>query len=75
MATAEELELEVMAHRYLYYVLADPRMPDLAYDALERQARALCGPDSPVHGVGSCLPASYSAAQVARAKALLGEDC
>jgi NAD-dependent DNA ligase len=71
MATADDLELEVMAHRYLYYVEADPRLPDLVYDALERQARAVCPPESPVHGVGSCLSASYTPAQKARAYALL----
>lgn len=72
METADELELEVMAHRYLYYVQADPRLPDLVYDQLERRARAVCPPESPVHGVGSCLPASYTPAQVARARVLLG---
>ena len=73
MATADELETEVMAHRYLYYVLAEPRLPDLMYDALEREARAACPADSPVHGVGSSLPSSYTEAHVARAKKLLGE--
>lgn len=69
-----DLETEVMAHRYLYYVLADPRMPDLVYDALERQAREVCPPESPVHGVGSSLASSYTDAHVLRAKQLLGES-
>lgn len=73
MEIADALELEVMAHRYLYYVLAEPRLPDLIYDELERNARAVCGELSPVHGVGSSLPSSYSEAQIARARALLGE--
>jgi NAD-dependent DNA ligase len=73
MATADTLELEVMAHRYLYYVLSEPQLPDLTYDVLEREARAVCPPESPVHGVGSSLPSSYTAAQVALAKRWLGE--
>lgn len=74
MATADELETEVMAHRYLYYVLAEPRLPDLVYDELERKARAVCPPESPVHGVGSSLPGSYNQQQRERAKQLAG-DC
>lgn len=59
-----------MAHRYLYYVLAQPVLPDAAYDALEREARAALPPGSPVHGVGSSLPSSYTADQVALARRL-----
>lgn len=72
METADVLELEVMAHRYLYYVLAEPRLPDLVYDKLEREARAVCPKDSPVHKVGSSLHCSYSPAQIARARVLSG---
>lgn len=73
MKTAVELETEVMAHRYLYYVLSEPQLPDLVYDVLEREARAACPPESPVHGVGSSLPSSYSPAHVHRANQLLGQ--
>jgi len=66
-------EIEVMAHRYLYYVLAEPQLPDLVYDELERKARAVCPPESPVHGVGSSLPSSYKQEHIARAKQLIGE--
>lgn len=72
METADRLEVEVMAHRYLYYVLAEPRLPDLVYDQLERKAREVCPTESPVHGVGSSLPSSYTPAQIDRAKELLG---
>lgn len=64
------LELEVMAHRYLYYVESEPVLTDFDYDVLERKARAACPPESPVHGVGSSLPSSYSEAQIARAMEL-----
>jgi len=60
MSEAEILEREVLAHRYLYYVLAEPALPDATYDILERRARAVCPTESPVHGVGSSLPSSYS---------------
>ncbi len=58
--TPKQYEQLVMAHRYRYYVMADPAISDYAYDILERQAREVCPPESPVHGVGSCLPSSYS---------------
>ncbi len=67
----QDLELAVMAHRYLYYVLSTPVLSDSAYDRLEREARAALSDTSPVHGVGSSLPSSYTAAQVAHARALL----
>jgi NAD-dependent DNA ligase len=60
----KEYEDEVMAHRYLYYVLSEPVLPDAAYDVIERLARKVCPLESPVHGVGSSLPSSYSAAQI-----------
>jgi NAD-dependent DNA ligase len=69
----QKLETEVMAHRYLYYVLSEPQLPDLVYDVLEREARAACEPDSPVHGVGSSLPSSYAPEHIERAKQLLGQ--
>ena len=52
---AEEL---VLIHRYLYYVMAEPVIPDHAYDVLERNARAICPGDSKVHAVGSSLDRS-----------------
>jgi NAD-dependent DNA ligase len=54
----------IMAHRYLYYVLGEPVISDYAYDVIERQARFLLPPTSPVHGVGSSLRSSYSADQL-----------
>jgi len=58
--TPQELEASVMAHRYLYYVLAEPVLNDTVYDTIERQAREVCPPGSPVHGIGSSLPSSYT---------------
>lgn len=54
------LEIEILAHRYLYYVLTTPVISDYKYDMLERRARAELPEDSPVHGVGSDLKESYS---------------
>lgn len=65
------LELLVMAHRYLYYVESSPVLADPVYDQIERQARAVCRPGSPVHGVGSSLPSSYTPEQQLKAKAIL----
>ena len=60
----QEYEDEVMAHRYLYYVLAEPVLTDADYDTLERRAREVCSSESPVHKVGSSLPSSYTKKQV-----------
>mgnify|MGYP003341004746 CR=1 FL=1 len=68
-----DYEDEVMAHRYLYYVLASPVLPDAVYDVIERRAREVCPPESVVHKVGSSLPSSYTTQQIALAKRLLGE--
>ena len=68
-----DLETRVMAHRYLYYVLAEPVLSDFDYDILERKAREVSSEDSPVHGVGSSLPQSYSMEQVSCAMLMLDE--
>ena len=55
-----DLELEVLIHRYIYYVLDDNIISDYAYDRLERKARDLLPPTSPVQGIGSSLASSYT---------------
>jgi NAD-dependent DNA ligase len=70
--TPHEYEVEVMAHRYLYYVLTEPALPDLVYDVLEREARAVLPDTSPVQRVGSCLPSSYTDEHKQRALTLRG---
>lgn len=70
MTLEERLETQVMAHRYRYYVLAAPVISDFEYDDLERRARAVCAPQSPVHGVGSSLASSYTAQQISLATQL-----
>lgn len=65
------LELQVLAHRYLYYVLAEPVISDPVYDQIEREAREVLPETSPVHGVGSSLPSSYPDEAVAHAMLLL----
>lgn len=69
-----DYETEVLAHRYLYYVLAEPILPDLVYDVLEREAREQCPLTSPVHKVGSSLASSYPQSAILRAKQLQGNN-
>jgi NAD-dependent DNA ligase len=57
------LEDVIMAHRYMYYVLADTRLLDHEYDILERQGRSLLDEASSVHKVGSDLDSSYTQQQ------------
>lgn len=71
--TVEEYEAEILAHRYLYYVLAQPALCDSAYDKLEREARAVCPENSVVHRVGSSLPSSYTPEIVALALRKIGQ--
>ncbi len=63
------LVLEVLAHRYLYYVLARPVLTDYDYDMLERLAKnEITYPDDPnvaasidhvIYQVGSENPGDY----------------
>ena len=62
--TPQQYEHEIMVHRYLYYVEAQPEISDYEYDKLERDAREVCDETSPVHGGGSSLPSSYSKEQI-----------
>lgn len=71
---AEELELNVMAYRYLYYVVCSPAIADCTYDQYELQARLKCPPNSPVHNLGSDLVSSYTEQQIARANELFKEQ-
>lgn len=57
--TPAQLEHEVLVHRYLYYIEAQPIISDFEYDILEREAREVLPESSPVQGVGSSLPWSY----------------
>jgi NAD-dependent DNA ligase len=66
------IETTIMAHRYLYYVLSEPVLPDFDYDMLEREARLHLPETSPVHAVGSSLPSSYTTEQIALAELLRG---
>ena len=65
------IENQVMAHRYLYYVLSESVLSDYIYDLLEREAREVCPPESPVHGLGSSLPSDYSEEVKSIARGLL----
>jgi len=67
-----DIEKRVMAHRYLYYIKCNPRIPDLDYDVIEREARAIAPPESPVHKLGSSLASSYSPEIVALAMSWVG---
>ena len=55
-----DLRTQLELHRYRYYVLADPEIPDAEFDALLRELEALEAehpdldhPDSPTHRVGA----------------------
>jgi DNA ligase (NAD+) len=55
-----ELRDQIASHRYRYYVLSDPQIPDGDFDALLRELEALeqahpelDHPDSPTHAVGA----------------------
>lgn len=69
--TPDQLKNEVMAHRYLYYVLSEPVLPDSVYDSIEREARRVCPADSVVQKAGSSLLGSYTARQIAIAMKFL----
>lgn len=56
----KRMENRILIHRYLYYVVADPRLTDGEYDVMEREAMAKLPPTSPVHLVGSSNRESYS---------------
>ena len=71
--THKQYETEVMAHRYLYYVLSNNIISDAEYDVLERKAREVCPPESPVHGIGSSLPSSYTTEHYDRAMQIAAE--
>lgn len=67
-AAQANLELIVLAHRYLYYVLAEPVISDFEYDMLERQLPE----GSAIHLlIGSSVAEEYSPTIVALAKQLL----
>ena len=58
--TVAELRSELERHRYRYYVLSDPEIPDAEFDALlsklrdiEQEHPELDHPDSPTHKVGT----------------------
>jgi NAD-dependent DNA ligase len=72
--TPLQLETEVMAHRYLYYVLSEQSVSDAEYDVLERKAREVCDSGSPVHGVGSSLASSYKSSEKELAVKLLNKE-
>jgi NAD-dependent DNA ligase len=69
--TPAELETEVMAHRYLYYVVCRPVISDRDYDALEARAKAVVGVDSPVNNPGSDREQDYSDAALHRVTELI----
>jgi NAD-dependent DNA ligase len=69
--TQAAIELQVMVHRYLYYVKCSPVIGDRTYDELERVARDHLPASSPVHQPGSDLASSYTAEQIEYAERLL----
>ena len=66
------IELELLTHRYLYYVLCSPILSDYEYDCLEAKAEAKSPVGSPIFTVGSDLASSYPLEVQANALKLLG---
>lgn len=64
------LELEVLAHRYLYYVKNSPVISDYEYDHLEAHAKREAPEDSIIHLAGSDLEDDYSDEVIDRAYTL-----
>lgn len=58
--TTMDISTRIMAHRYLYYVLARPVISDREYDELEKEAVAALPPDHPVHLPGSDRGSDYT---------------
>jgi NAD-dependent DNA ligase len=71
MSALDPLEIQVLAHRYLYYVLTRPVLSDYDYDLLERRAKRALPETSSVHSVGSERPEDYPKAAVEYAIGLL----
>ena len=65
-----DLELQCLAHRYLYYVLNRPEISDYEYDKLERDALSEVGETSPIHEPGSDILDSYPQEAIQYAKRL-----
>ncbi|HVM19541.1 MAG TPA: NAD-dependent DNA ligase LigA [Egibacteraceae bacterium] len=75
----ETLRSEIESHRYRYYVLSDPSIPDAEFDALMRELQELEAqhpelddPNSPTHKVGA--PVSGAFAEVAHRQPMLSLD-
>ena len=61
----------LLAHRYLYYVLDEPILRDVEYDAIERGAMDIIPEDSPIRLPGSSNPDSYPPDVIRMAEFLL----
>jgi DNA ligase (NAD+) len=66
---AEQLRAELLEHDHRYYVLAEPAIPDEAYDALLRELQRieeahpeLRTPDSPTQRVGGAPTRAFATA-------------
>jgi len=67
------LEIQLLAHRYLYYVLQRPVLTDYVYDMLERKIRKRLPETSVVWEVGSERPEDYNEEVRAYAAELLAK--
>ena len=61
-----------MAHRFLYYVLGLPVIPDYEYDKLEAEAVRSAPASHPIHRPGSDRVSSYTLDQIRLAEKLAG---
>jgi len=67
----DNLEKEILAHRYLYYILNRPILSDREYDIKEKYAKSILPENSPVFSMGSDLESSYPKEVIEFAKKLL----
>lgn len=67
----DELADKCLIHRYLYYVLSEPIMPDAQYDAMEKKAKETCEENHPINKPGSSLKSSYTEDIIKQANELL----
>lgn len=63
----------VQAHRYLYFVLVRPVIPDFDYDRMNADAKKRLPESDPIHRPGSDREADYPDSIKAFAYGLLGE--
>lgn len=66
-----QIEIKLMAYRYLYYVKNTPIISDMEYDELEKKALKTLDKNSLLRSPGSDMESSYNSEIKALAQRLL----